>query len=130
MSRIYRLSDLGIQSALIAWGVFLVTSDPWPKQLAEILIIQLILGVYQLTASCWVLKRQRQKSHGKKIHMFLSIAYLISLPLVSMSDIGEEGLRLYLLLPSWMLAVYYYYLSWRIRFGNTKRSKFLPNLGF
>ena len=130
MRKIQYYANLGIQSALIAWATFMVAADPWPKYVAGILFVQLALGVYQMSASLWSIAFHRPRTRGMRAHFILSTIYLISLATLGAVEVEKNVLRLYLILPSWMLGIYYYYLSWNIRVGNNKRSKFLPNLGF
>ena len=130
MKKIQQLSDLAIQSLLIGWGILVVLSHPWPGQVTELLCVQFLLGVYQMSASVCSMVLMRPRSRGKKIHFVAAIVYLVSLAMLNTFYTDENVVHLYLIIPAWVLGIYYYGLSLNIPFGNNKRSKFLPNLGF
>jgi hypothetical protein len=115
-----------------------VKYDEW---LFLLLCAQMYLGPWQML-SCLI--SILIKSHGykqKRIHFVIAILYLITLMLGLW--FGSQGALLFedetlriagilaLTIPSWVLGIYYYVLTWHIAFPTYKsHSSFLPHTNF
>jgi hypothetical protein len=127
--KIIRYIDVGIQTILFVWLIIILigTRD---GLVTNVLFVQLCMGAYQMASSGVSIVAALPFPPPKKVlHITISIVYLISL---SGLFGGNEKLffKLYLLIPSWSLAIYYYIVSLGPIFWRPKRGKFLPHLGF
>lgn len=124
--------DLIIQTLIIAAGLFWILSTSHSDSIFMILIIQMFLGPWQYLSSLVSSIARGRYRKAKGVHLILSTLYLLMLfasPL-ELSD-STQLIVGFLIIPSWMLGIYYYVLSWKcvIRQAN-KQSKFLPHTSF
>jgi hypothetical protein len=72
----------------------------------------------------------------KRKHLLVSILYIISvLTIPALIDHVEfsgffKTYTVYIIIPAWGLAVFYYYVTWKISLTKRKKGNFLPHLGF
>ena len=129
--KIVRFTDLAIQAILIGWAIFTVVINPFHPDMGVILVIQLLLGTYQMISSLLSIGFSKPSAPRRKvIHFAVSTGYLISLMLVSELEFSSVLWSLYLTLPAWSLAIYYFWVSIFPTARQGRRSRFLPNLGF
>jgi hypothetical protein len=123
--------DLAIQTFLLVLAVFSLLECIKSSDAAQILGIQLIVGIYQILSSlCSILFAPSEVPKRKLFHFTVSIVYLVSLAVITQFPLDGLLLQTYLIVPSWTLAIYYYVVSFNFKVNSGKRSKFLPNLGF
>ena len=126
--RVVRLIDFVLQTLLILFALLLVINKGFEPDF-NFLMTQLCMGSLQMTGS-FVSIIAGGPFHKQKVrHFTLSIVYLISLVIVS--QIGSEAIvPASLLLPSWSLAFYYYFITAKRLQLRTSGGKFLPHLNF
>jgi hypothetical protein len=130
-----RYIDFIIQTLLILGGVVILifTHDDlnWPTQ---ILFIQLILGFWQVLRSIILVIHGRRLHKERRLHLTLCACYLLGLYIVFNSTLplfSEAIIQVLLIMPAWILAFYYYFITVKYTFPRRRKSKgFLPNLGF
>ena len=129
--------DLVVQSLCIFIASFIVVaviikSNPHGNWPLAILLIQLILGPWQLIGSLISFFRRINFPKLKSIHLLVSILYLVILSQLSSSDFaGEYTLLLFTTVPAWILGIGYYMITWHEILKRSESGKgFLPHLGF
>jgi hypothetical protein len=124
---ILRKIDLAFQTILILMGLAYLVIKGFLSP--EFLFVQLTVGCMQMTGSLLSLLVPGPLFRAKLYHFIVALCYLVSLAFIHPFDFKSLQI-LYLLLPSWSLALYYYYISWlRPRSYNAK-GRFLPHLSF
>jgi hypothetical protein len=125
-----RTLDLAVQLLLIVVAfVFTIVNG---IDLSLILSVQLGLGFVQMLSSLISVAKPGPFFKAKAAHFIGAVLYLgvlfLVLPLLSESTVGFQ---LLLLLPSWVLAFYYLYLTYkRVALPPPSRGKFLPHINF
>jgi hypothetical protein len=125
-----RYIDLLAQTILMLLGVTFAIVALYNGNTAGLLLVQLIVGVWQLT-SCFfsLLFYTRRDNRSRHLHLASSLIVIILLIIVSQIHVGLANVLL--LGPPWILAIYYYSITWRIVFPRYKnQSKFLPHISF
>jgi hypothetical protein len=97
-----------------------------------ILIGQLFLGAMQMLSSAVSILTHAPFRKKKLIHMISALIYLASLALIFASKIFAQTpiAVILMMIPAWVLALYYYTITWNWALSETNRSKFLPNISF
>lgn len=99
----------------------------------SILYAQMVIGPWQMISSGISIVTRAALWRMKIIHFAIALTYILSLIYLFSSDpIGQEiFMNWFLTVPAWILAFYYYFLTWVwvIR-ANTRQGGFLPHLGF
>jgi hypothetical protein len=121
-----RYIDFMAQTLFILFGIWLLIygwNIPYPVVLA-----QLLLGPWQVI-SCFIGLASSDKARKQRyIYFIVTTVYLIVLgaavfiQLVTSYGVSDFVIRFYLTLPPWILAFYYYLITWRIAFPADKKS--------
>ena len=133
-----RYIDFTIQTLIILFGIGILVAtwgEPnWPIQL---LLAQMFLGPWQVLSSIVGVLGRGAAHKLKRTHLVTSALYF--LVIIMASWIGsmlnyewrEIIIAVYLILPPWILALYYYSITWRITFPSQRKdSSFLPHINF
>ena len=143
-SRLIKRIDLLGQTLILCFIplglIFIIFSKEYESTLIVIAAAQFCMGVWQMSSSFLSVIFRGQAFQHKVKHFLLSIIYLVFFGLfVTLYRLGanEGGVfalifgGLYFFVPPWLLAIYYYRVSWRLVFPNhVSRSKFLPHINF
>ncbi|MBL0745026.1 hypothetical protein [Chryseolinea lacunae] len=119
--------DLAIQTLLfLAAAGVVITHFGAPDWEMGILLVQILLGPWQLLGSlAAVLLRTRQ--HELKVpHLAISWIYIFVLLVVSRDHVSV----MLVTVPAWLLAAYYYVVTWKVALHRKHDGKFLPHLSF
>ena len=129
--------DLIAQSLLLAFGaasaLYSIHDEKW---VMVILMAQFYIGVWQLASSIISLLFDPILRNAKRLHFILSLGYLLSLAVMVVPKIMSSqaaGLfdKLFMTIPAWSLAIFYYFLTWkRILFTRKKSGSFLRHVSF
>ena len=97
-----------------------------------ILVGQFLIGVWQMLSSSISLLTDAPFRRQKTIHFISAILYLAVLVLIVTSRAYASSLiaGIVLMVPAWVLAIYYFSITWRWAFVEKRKSKFLPNISF
>lgn len=97
-----------------------------------ILVGQFLLGIWQLLSSIISVLTDAPFRKKKIIHLVSSILYLAALTIIySQSIFASTPIAVVLMMvPAWILAIYYFSITWTWTLADTKKSKFLPNISF
>ena len=97
-----------------------------------VLLGQFILGIWQITSSIISVSTNAPFRKRKVIHLVSSIVYLTFLTIIySNSFFASTPIAVVLMMvPAWILAFYYFAITWTWALAETKKSKFLPNISF
>lgn len=130
--------DLIIQTLIFIFGITVLIwfSDEaaWPVN--ALLIVQMVLGPWQMLSSFASVVLQAGFHKVKRIHLGVSIIYLAVLYVYfykSPPFFNHAGIvaKLLLTVPAWTLAFFYYIVTWKwVLRGRKKRGSFLPHLSF
>jgi uncharacterized membrane protein len=102
--------------------IFSRQGTPW---VASILIVQAILGVWQLVSSIYAVFFRSSFHIIKRYHLLLALLYFIFLAGIHDFSIGL------LTGPPWILAVFYFYITCKETFvRHRKKGSFLPHVSF
>jgi hypothetical protein len=124
--------DFFVQTILILLGLFLFFFSINDGG-ALILLAQLLLGPWQLISACCYIRFRTVLQKERVLHLTISCLYLALLFTAFRESFyfTKTFDMLIIIIPSWILAICYYIITWRITFPNTKnRSSFLPHLNF
>jgi hypothetical protein len=124
--------DFGMQTLVMVAGVgYVICSIGDVDFLLAVLCVQFILGSWQMLSSFLSVVTRAPLWKLKLFHFLIAICYLALLTLVVNSISAETTTyKLIFIIPAWLLASFYYALTWRWALTNTKRGSFLPNLSF
>ncbi len=127
--------DVMVQGMMIAPAImFFVLALVHPGFLMYILLIQLVLGPYQLlSAIIRLIMRTRVQAKAKKLLIYYWVAAIISLIAIGLGkpllDAVSMVWIIILVASPWCIAGFYFYISWIDTYGKPEvRSKFLPNI--
>jgi hypothetical protein len=107
MKKLIQYIDIIVQSALVVFAAAILVYPNVSERLSIILICQLYLGIWQMTAcviSIWFSKNVIRRL--KLIHLFAAVFYLTSLQMLH-ENLDDQVFTLYLTVPPWALAIYY-----------------------
>ena len=97
-----------------------------------VMVLQFVIGTWQyVSGAIWLMAYPKVRS--RRIHMMLATIYLIILFTTAMINHvdGNKFYAVYVFGLPWLLAMYYYLISWRTVFPKAGRlSKFLPHVSF
>jgi hypothetical protein len=141
MNRYVKYIDLGVQTLCVLLAtITLLNRVIGPVPASEpidwrvgIFFAQMILGPWQMLSSGISIFSWSPLRRLKIIHFVSALVYLALLGIIfsldGVSEIPWDNLMM--AIPAWILALYYYFLSWCwvIR-ANTRHKGFLPHLGF
>ena len=97
-----------------------------------ILVGQFLLGGWQMLSSSISLLTDAPLRRKKAIHFVCAAIYLTFFFTIGEIRIFQTSTMAaaLLMLPAWIMALYYFSITWAWAFADTKRSKFLPNISF
>ena len=97
-----------------------------------ILIGQFLLGIWQMISSGASVLSNAPFRKQKMIHLLCSFSYLALLATVYANSWWSTSAIAFVLMmvPAWILALYYFSVTWTWTFAEKSRSKFLPNISF
>lgn len=136
-----RFIDLSVQTILfIAVPVTLIYFRGKPSWLSELLGIQFVMGVWQMSGSFLSVVFKGPAFRRKLRHFTISSAYLLLfvLLLTTRTTSGYQAGYLSEIVtgiccfgPPWALAIYYYITTWQLVFPRQKKlSNFLPHINY
>ena len=124
----FRYIDVTIQSILIVFAVgFLIGASG--KIEVQFLTVQLLFGAYQMTFGFFYLLALRGASRPRLFHFVTGLLWIAFLAVNSSID-NKTLAQFLMVVPSWCLGFYYYYISIRGILNPPNRGKFLPHLSF
>lgn len=108
-----------------------------PSSVTIILIIQLLLGVWQLIGCSLSIIKKSNGYEAKKKYVLIASVYMATI-FLSFSVYNENYLSwlnvaypIWIVLPAWALAFYYYFITYKITFISRRNTnRFLPHLSF
>lgn len=119
--------DIVVQTVLFLWalGVLIFTFGQagYPY---DLLFPQMLLGPWQLIGSLIILVRRTK--HYKLLVPYHIISWGVVLALASPHVPRQDSLLLFG--APWVLATYYYAVSWKMLLAKQDKGKFLPHLSF
>lgn len=123
--------DLAIQTLLFVFAIALLilSYDGGEQWYFVILYAQVLLGPWQLLGSLTSILLKTRRYRLKIVHQVLSWIVLLVLYIIG-SNTGEMPHPALLILVPWMLAFYYYLITWNEVIGKRAQGKFLPHLSF
>lgn len=97
-----------------------------------ILLGQFLLGVWQMLSSVVSVLGNAPLRKKKAIHLVCSFSYLSLLAIIYTNNWWSNTPTAFVLMmvPAWILAIYYFTVTWTWAFAEKSRSKFLPNISF
>jgi hypothetical protein len=97
-----------------------------------ILIGQFVLGIWQMTSSVISVLSNAPFRRKKILHLLSSTVYLIILGIIYSNRIfaSTPMAVVLMMVPAWLLALYYFSITWTWAHAETKKSRFLPNISF
>jgi hypothetical protein len=122
--------DLFVQTILILLAIPFAVAATGTQGLINFLVVQFFVGVWQVT-SCFLSLVVHPKRDNRTKHAHLMLSFTLILMMIIAAHIHTGTAKFLLLGPPWILAVFYYSISWRNVFPRQKnRSKFLPHISF
>lgn len=126
--------DFGIQTLIFGFALVLLATtwseSDWPL---SVLFAQLFMGPWQFFSSLVSVITRTELYREKQIHLFTSIGYLMVLVLGANAgqSVPKEFVLFFATVPAWLLAIYYYYLTyrWAFHFQNSNAG-FLRHINF
>jgi hypothetical protein len=128
--RIFQYVDLIAQTSLLVLGIIAFVPAPFDLKNSFFLFIQFCVGAAQMTSCSLSILLRASLFKAKSFHFAGAIVYLLSLPIIGISSSNKIFWALYLILPSWGLAFFYYFLTWKAMATKKNGGKFLPHLSF
>jgi hypothetical protein len=125
-----RFADMVVQTLIIVSAIVVAILNGFSFAEPDFLSVQLILGVWQMSSSFLSLIFGIVIPKKKLFHFITSIIYLLTLMTLAQFTRNESVYYIYLIGPPWVLAAFYYIVTLKINFPSSRRSKFLPHLGF
>ncbi|HEY8936691.1 MAG TPA: hypothetical protein VIM65_15790 [Cyclobacteriaceae bacterium] len=126
--------DFLVQTMLILLGLILgLTSSVNKEFFGMILLIQLLLGPWQIISALFYIGLKTSFKKGRQWHLIISSFYLIIIYALANYFKRPDPLmiKIALTIIPWSLALLYYYITWRTTFPKQeKSSSFLPHLNF
>jgi hypothetical protein len=133
-----RYIDFTVQSLLILLGlgtlIFTWEDSAWPR---DVLIVQLLLGPWQVLSSVIGVTLRSAAYKQKTRHLIASAIYIAVW--IMAGRIGGMNnyvwnnavIMSFLIIPPWILVFYCYRITWRITFPGYKRNgNFLSHINF
>jgi hypothetical protein len=133
-----RYVDFTVQTLFIVVALAIVGGSFFMQDwLTLILLLQFMLGLWQLTSSFLSVIKKSGYYKLKEIHLILSLGDIILILVIGVVykvvDLGNAGSLLImpiLFVIPWCLAMFYYWITLKCTFSNRRRGSFLPNLSF
>lgn len=125
--------DFGIQTLIMGFAVVLLITDfgesGWPL---SILYAQLLMGPWQFFSSLISVVAPAEFYKAKQIHLIISSVYLLILWGGSNAELSMSAswVSVFLTVPAWILAIYYYSITCQSVFQTKPRGSFLRHLNF
>jgi hypothetical protein len=126
-----RKFDFIVQTILMGAGALLISASALDHEyLVPFMICQFLIGLWQYGGS--LIAFFFKSAAYRKRYIQVSSCYLLSLAIIFALRFPSPIFNLlYLILPAWILAIYYYKLTWQSAFINGhNESKFLPHTNF
>ncbi|AYB29902.1 hypothetical protein [Chryseolinea soli] len=123
--------DLAIQTLLFVFALALLILffDNGEQWYFVVLYAQILLGPWQLLGSLTSILLKTRHYRLKIVHQVLSWIVLLVLYIVARNT-GQMPHPALLILVPWMLASYYYLITWNEVISKRTQGKFLPHLSF
>ena len=121
--------DFSIQTlcVLAALAILCFASNQSDLMLG-IFAVQIYLGICQMFSSVASFVRKGPMHIAKRFHLIPAMVYLV---IFFASEIRWHESLLLVVITPWILAIYYYILTWRVTFSGRRRNgSFLPHLSF
>jgi hypothetical protein len=125
--------DFGIQTLIFGFAfVLLITALGESGWLLSILYAQLLMGPWQFFSSLISVAARAEFHQAKRIHLIISIVYLLILwgGVNAERSLSEQWVSIFLTVPPWILAIYYYSITCQWTFQTKSRGSFLRHLNF
>jgi hypothetical protein len=137
-----RIDWLGQTLIFCSIPIMLILSKGNSNSIVVILAAQYAMGFWQMASSFVSVVFRGPAFNSKTKHFLVSVGYLLLLGLLIVLNktwghsYQEQSFPVILaatafFAPPWMLAIYYYAITWRLVFpAKKKRSSFLPHINF
>ena len=128
--------DVIVQTLIVMLGVgVIIWSYRDPDMPKLLLLVQMLLGPWQMLSCLLSIITRRPLLKLKAIHFVSSLLYLLVLYAIIadwiLPDLREKQIHLLAIIPAWLLGAFYYTLTWKwVLTPRKKSSSFLPNLSF
>jgi len=130
--------DFGIQTLIFGFAVVLlimgITEQDW---LIYVFLAQLFMGPWQFFSSLISVLVSAELHREKRVHLVLSSIYLAALFVGSTigqtieQNLSKEAVLLLVIVPPWLLAGYYYFLTYTWAFRLQRHAgTFLRHINF
>ena len=122
---------LNIKNLLIVFaiGLLILSFAEGTHWYFAVLYAQILLGPWQLLGSLTSIFLKTRHFKLKILHQVLSWVVLLWLYIAGINNEGMPHVVLLIVVP-WMLALYYYLITWSEVIGKRTPGKFLPHLSF
>ncbi|HEY5749723.1 MAG TPA: hypothetical protein VIU12_26825 [Chryseolinea sp.] len=123
--------DVTVQTLLFVFAISLliVSFGEGAHWYFAVLYAQILLGPWQLLGSLTSILLKTKHFRLKIVHQVLSWVVLLWLYIGGINNDGMPQVVLLIVVP-WMLAVYYYLITWSELVAKRTQGKFLPHLSF
>jgi hypothetical protein len=132
-----RYLNFSIQALLIATEIILALFAFTERDVISLFLIgQLILGIWQYGGSLVLFIMRSGDRHKLKPYLILSSCYLFLLSIFNYLFgtekwfYGTDLNLLMIIIPSWVLAGYYFFITFKRTFPKRERGKFLRHVSF
>ena len=113
--------DIIGQTALLLLTAMMIVGYSW----SGLMYGQLFIGVWQMISSIVSVITGTPDRNLRRIHLLLAVTYLV---LLAVGFVNHQFF--FLTVPPWMLAIFYYTITWKWFLDNPKKGNFLPNISF
>lgn len=123
--------DFFAQSVMFVAVLVIIVAKLGENPAPSMLSIQLIVGTWQLLSSLISVVLRTRMYKLKTIHLVISGIYVSILFIIPFPELSRTVSLIILMVPAWILAVYYYAITCFATFQHKGRqSSFLPHTSF
>lgn len=122
--------DLVTQTILLALAIPFGIAGLLAGNAGGFLLIQLVVGLWQMI-SCFLSLLVYAPRSNRRRYWHMAISLIVIVLLIVVAPLNAGAMTVLLFGPPWILAIFYYSITWRMVFPKTKsQSKFLPHISF
>ncbi len=123
--------DFFAQSLMFVAVLIIMAAKIGENPAPSMVSIQLIVGMWQLLSSFISVMLRTRMYKLKTIHLVVSGIYISILFIIPFPELSRTVSLIILMVPAWILAVYYYSITCFATFQHRRRqSSFLPHTSF
>ena len=123
--------DFFAQSVMFVVVLIIITAKIGENPAPSMVSMQLIVGTWQLLSSIVSVVLRTRMHKLKTIHLVVSGIYILILFIIPFPELSRTVSLTILMVPAWILAVYYYAITCFATFQHKGRqSSFLPHTSF